>query len=520
MPRRALGAAVTLLIASLTLAACGGGGASGPNGPAATLVIVGPIIGLEGSGFVLQNNVGSDLVILPGQPEFVFTGISEGSSYNVTIKTQPTVPSQTCAVSNGTGVARDVVRTVSVSCTTNSFALRGSVGGVTGTGLTLLLNGGGALSIAPGAATFAFPPLPSGTHYTVTLGTQPPGQTCSINGGSGVVGAADVTNVVVTCGAVGFTIGGTISGLGSTGLTLRLNGGTPLPIAPVGGVGSFAFPNALQPGDNYSITVVGQPVGPRQTCVLNRAKGRVGVGNITDVLVRCFPNGSLDSYTGTYAVVLNGRRNYLTLWLDGTFSLATRLDDVSCANNGNGVEYGTYRRATSGAFSIWIAVVDGNGGCGFWGEQPNPTPGAGYEGTMVRTGNQLTLTSVSQGSFVLDAVESVPATLVGAFTRADGVDGSFIVFESDGTYLYQEAQRGSGSISTPVGYERGCYVVSGSNFTTSLAASCLPNTLPALDLNGTAGFSASSGAPIPFTITSATAITIGGVQYIRILPAG
>ena len=35
--------------------------------------------------------------------------------------------------------------------------------------MRLSLNGGGPLSIAVGAPTFAFPPLLSGTHYTVTV---------------------------------------------------------------------------------------------------------------------------------------------------------------------------------------------------------------------------------------------------------------------------------------------------------------------------------------------------------------
>jgi hypothetical protein len=238
--------------------------------------------------------------------------------------------------------------------------------------------------------------------------------------------------------------------------------------------------------------------------------------------VRCYANGLLDSYTGTYALVQNGRRNYFTLWFDGTYSLATRTDDVTCTNNGNGVEYGVYKRATDGTFTILVALVDNNGTCGVWSGTPGPVPqpGAGFEGTMVRTGNTLTLTSPSEGSFTLQAVESVPTSLVGSFTRADGVDGSFVVFESDGTYLYQEAQQGGGTNFTPVGYERGCYTVNGAAFTTSLAAACQPNGFPALDGNGTAGFSGSNGAAIPFTITSATTVTIGGVQYNRILPAG
>ena len=516
---RTNGSLVTYLLACLPLAACGGAGSSGPP---PTAVIFGSITGLEGSGLVLQNNGGSDLEIPTGGKTFLFSELSEGATYRVTIKTQPTVPTQVCTVSNGSGVAFEMVTTVSVACTTTPFAVRGSITGLTGTGLTVLLNGGGEQSIAAGATTFAFPPMLSGAHYAVTLGAQPSGQTCVVNNGIGVVGAADVTSIVIGCGAVGFTVGGPVSGLGADGLTLRLNGGTPLAIAAVGGNGSFAFPTTLQTGNDYSVTVASVPTAPRKSCVLGNAKGRVGASSVTDVGVRCYSNGLLDSYTGTYALLQNGRRNYFTLWFDGTYSLATRSDDVSCTNNGNGVEYGVYKRATDGTFSILVALVDNNGTCGVWSGTPGPIPqpGAGFEGTMVRTGNTLTLTSPSDGSFTLNAVESVATSLVGSFTRADGVDGSFIVFESDGTYLYQEAQQGGGTNFTPVGYERGCYTVNGAAFTTSLAAACRPNGFPALDGNGTAGFSGSNGAAIPFAITSATTVTIGGVQYNRILPAG
>jgi len=509
--------AVPLMVSVTWLAACGGGSSSGP---AASLVITGSITGLEGSGLVLQNNGGGDLEVPGGAPGFVFSGIREGSSYRVTIKTQPATPTQACTISNESGVATDAVHNLAIACTTASFAVRGGVTGLTASGLRVMLNGDGAQSIAAGATTFAFPPIPSGTRYALTLGTQPFGQTCAVNNGNGVVGAADVTSAVIACGAEGFTIGGNLSGLGADGLSLRLNGGASLAIAAVGGNGSFAFPTVLQTGNDYSVTIASVPLGPQKSCVLGRAKGRVGTGNVTDVMVRCFANGGLDSYTGTYAVFLNGRRNYLTLWFDGAFSLATRIDDVTCTNSGNGVEYGVYKRATNGSFSILVATTDGNGLCGFWEGGGNPEPGKGYEGTMVRNGNSLALTSTSDGSFALEAVESVPTSLVGSFTRADGVDGSFIVFESDGTYLYQEAQQGGGTRFSPAGYERGCYTVNGAAFTAALGAACQPDGFPALDLNGPAGFSGGNGAAIPFTITSPTTATIGGMQYNRILPAG
>lgn len=515
----------TTLIAASTLlcglSACSSSatdGTVGGNPRGQNLVIEGSISGLLGSGLVLQNNGASDLAVSFPAGNFLFTGIAENSSYNITIKSQPAAPSQSCVLSNGSGTLKfDPIRNVVIACTTLTFVIRGGVTNLTGNGLTVLLNGGGALPIAPSTNVFTFPAVASGTRFDVTIGTQPSGQTCTMSGGSGIVGAADVTTVAVNCSGAGITIGGTTIGFQGNGFTLRLNGGAPFSIAS--GALSFTFPTVVQTGTDFSIAIASQLGGPLKTCLLANGRGRIGTANVSDVLLWCHANGLLDSYTGTYAVTLNGRRNYVTLWFDGTYSAAYRIDDIGCTNNGNGVEYGVYKRATSGVFNIQFAF-DETGVCGLWFGGGTPGPGGGFEGTMMRNGNTLTLVAKAGETLTLEAVESIPTSLVGSFTRADGLDGSFIVFESDGTYLYQETQKSGGTNPFPRGVERGCYTVAGSNFTTSVAASCRPNTFPALDQNGIGGFSGRNGAPIPFVITSPFTITIGGVSYDRIVPAG
>ena len=495
------------------LSACSGAAALNDNGTerGANLVIYGDISGLLGSGLVLQNNGAGDLAVSAPANSFLFEGIREKSDYAVTVKTQPTAPWQTCTVSAGTGrIVFDAIRNVAIACVTQSFAVRGTVSGLTTSGLTLRLNAESPLPITTGATSFAFPAIASGTRYTVSVGTQPAGQTCSVNG-SGTVGGTDVTNVAVTCSSqAGLTIGGTVVGLAGTGLALSLNGGAPLAI-PSGST-AFTFPNTLPSGTTFSVTVVGTPRSPTTSCMLRRGSGRVVTANVSDVFLWCHSNGSLDSYTGTYVLTLNGRRNYLTLWLDGTFSLALHTDEAGCPNNGNGYEYGVYKRATNGSFFVHIAADD-NGQCGIWFGGSTPGSGGGFVGTMGRNGNSLTLAG-PDGSFVLEAAPSVSTTLVGAFSRADGQDGSFVVFEADGTYLYQDVQ------ANPGGHERGCYLVAGATFTTSLAATCRPNGFPARDQNPATGFSARNGAPIPFAIASPTTITIDGVSFVRMMPGG
>src|SRR5207247_2486425 len=81
-----------------------------------------------------------------------------------------------------------------------TYPIGGTVSGLSGT-VVLQDNGGDALSVsASGAFTFGTG-LTSGSAYSVTVKTNPAGQTCSVANGSGTVGSAGVTNVAVTCTA-------------------------------------------------------------------------------------------------------------------------------------------------------------------------------------------------------------------------------------------------------------------------------------------------------------------------------
>ena len=292
------------------LAACSGGGDGGTE-PPPTYTVGGILVGLAGSGLVLQNNGANDLPVAAGASNFSFPGsVNAGSQYNVTVKTQPTGPSQTCATSNASGSVTGNVQ-VAVSCTTSSFAVGGAVSGLTGTGLTLQLNGGAPLAIAAGSGGFAFQSVPSGTSYTVTVGTQPanPAQTCTVTNGTGTVGSANVTNVTVACVTVSFTIGGAIAGLTGTGLVLQNNGGNDLTV-PAGAT-SFMFATGVSSGAGYNVTVKTQPTGPSQTCTVANGTGTANA-NVTDVVVNCVTNaytigGTVGGLTGAgLSLLLNG----------------------------------------------------------------------------------------------------------------------------------------------------------------------------------------------------------------------
>lgn len=260
----------------------------------ATYTVGGTITGtLSGSGTVLRNNGGDSITLLPGATTFTFpTRLPQGATYNVTVFTQPTNPSQVCTVTSGSGtVGAANVTTVGVACSAQStYTIGGTISGtLSGSGTVLRNNGGDSITIPPGATSFTFPTaLPQGATYNITVFTQPtgPSQVCTISSGSGTVGTSNVTTVGLTCAAqTTYTIGGTISNLSGSGMVLRNNGGNNVTIPP--GATSFTFSTALPQGATYNITVLTQPTSPSQVGTVFNGSGTVGTSNVTSPSVNC-----------------------------------------------------------------------------------------------------------------------------------------------------------------------------------------------------------------------------------------
>jgi hypothetical protein len=103
-----------------------------------------------------------------------------------------------------------------------SYTVGGTASGLAASGLVLLDNGGNALSVAANATSFTFSTeLTSGSAYTVTIQSQPTGETCSVTNATGTV-TADVTSVSVNCSS-------TVSGGGSNVVPMTVGNG------PLGG---------------------------------------------------------------------------------------------------------------------------------------------------------------------------------------------------------------------------------------------------------------------------------------------
>jgi len=293
-----------------------------------SFTVGGTVSGLTGTGLVLLNNGVPLPAIAPGATSYTLPApVPSGTGYAITVGTQPSTPSQTCTVANGTGtVGAANVTNVNVTCATRSFTVGGTVSGLAGTGL-VLRTGTQSLSISANGP-FTFPtPIASGGSYSVTVTTQPSGptQTCTVANGSGTVGAANVTNVAVSCTTSSFTVGGTLSGLLGTGLVLH-NGSEDLPVAANG---SFTFSTPIASGAGYAVSVTTQPSGPTQSCTVTNGSGTIGAGNVTNVSVTCSTSsftvgGTVTGLTGTGLVLRNGTES-LTILADGPFTFATPI---------------------------------------------------------------------------------------------------------------------------------------------------------------------------------------------------
>ncbi|MBV8618853.1 MAG: hypothetical protein JOY84_08330 [Curvibacter sp.] len=134
--------------------------------------------------------------------------------------------------------------------------------------------------------SFTFPTtLAAGASYSVTVLTQPTGQTCTVSNGSGTINTQgnSVTNVAVSCTST-VTLGGTLSGLPTSTLVTLLNqsGSTTTTLTTNG---PFTLQGSWNVGASYSIVVSQQPSG--HTCVVTNGSGVVSASGNTAINVSC-----------------------------------------------------------------------------------------------------------------------------------------------------------------------------------------------------------------------------------------
>ncbi|HEY6924206.1 MAG TPA: beta-propeller fold lactonase family protein [Steroidobacteraceae bacterium] len=128
-----------------------------------------------------------------------------------------------------------------------------------------------------------------------------------------------------------YSIGGTVSGLGGTGLVLQDNGGDNL---NVNNSGAFTFATKVNSGGTYAVTVAIPPSG--QTCAVANGRG-TATANVTTVVVSCTSvaaptvtvGGTVSGLTGGGLVLQDNNGDDLPVVSNGSFVFGTALGSTA-----------------------------------------------------------------------------------------------------------------------------------------------------------------------------------------------
>ena len=310
--------------------------------------IGGTLTGLDSGESVTLINNGNlkSALVLTAYGSFSFlTPVAYGSSYNVTVETQPN--GEICSVNygQGAGVSKNIT-TVKVVCNNSTYTIGGTVRGLTsGENVTLINNGdtkNPAIESANGSFTFSAT-VAFGGSYNVTVETNPVNEICTVGNASGSSVDQDITTVTVTCSAATYTVGGTVTGLTAGESVILVNNNDNKGESTVSQDGGFTFSTPIAYQSGYDVTVLTQPVD--ETCSVTNGSGSSVNANVTNVGVTC----STNIYTVTV--------NVSGLATGQEFKLLNNNDQSDQINVDSNTTY-TFKRKIPANGSFYITLVD------------------------------------------------------------------------------------------------------------------------------------------------------------------
>ncbi len=164
--------------------------------------IGGTVTGLNGGVSINLNGIENASLNGNGTYNF-FNQLINGSTYLVTLNTQPTSPNQTCVLANASGTVTGTdITNVDITCTTNTYFIGGTVTGLINDNGMVLQNNLGNDLVLCNQTTFVFSaPLADQSPYDVTILTPSnnPVQNCNVVNGTSTLAGDDVTNVEIVC---------------------------------------------------------------------------------------------------------------------------------------------------------------------------------------------------------------------------------------------------------------------------------------------------------------------------------
>ncbi len=314
-----------MLALVLAVSGCAGGDPPG-DPPGQTYTLSATIDGLNVNGLVLVIN-GTEINVPAGTTTIVLpTLLPAGGRYSVTVVTQPM--GHTCSVAGGSGTIGSAnVANMVVTCSDQAYALGGSISGLGNNSGLVLANGADTLTVSPGVSSFVMPtPVAYTSSYDVVVQNQPAGLACSVSNGSSTMPAAPVSNISINCTDQPFTLGGTISGLGSNSGLVLING--PDTLTVLAGSTSFTMPTRVSFGSAYSVHVQSSPAG--LTCTASNAAGIMPAANVTNVLIACSDQsyslgGSISGLISSGLVLANGTDTLTVGSAAGNFTMPTAV---------------------------------------------------------------------------------------------------------------------------------------------------------------------------------------------------
>jgi hypothetical protein len=381
-----------------------------------TYTIGGTITGLaKGQALTLADKISSAVTdLLPetgtgSTIKFTFKiRLPAGAQYDATIKSEPSGEKCTVSPTTARGTVSKNVTNIAVTCvSTATYPIGVTVAGLE-SGLSVLLDDTlpdksvDPLTVTKNG-TFTFPTkLASGDRYQVTVGTQPPGEDCTVVGGVGI--AKSGVDIKVDCSTTGtVSIGGTVSGLaGSRTVTLVDNLAFGIQdLLPVNKNGSFAFKIKLAPGSSYNVGIETQPTG--ENCSLTGGTGTVNKTSITNITVTCVA-------AATYSI--GGTISWPASGVTGSVTLATNGESKTVAAGTTSFTFPT-PLATGTVYAITVTAQPTGGTCTVTNDA------GGTVGTKNITDVAVTCTATAPQTYSISGTISWPASgVTGSVTLA------------------------------------------------------------------------------------------------------
>jgi PASTA domain len=374
-------------------------------------------------------------------------------------------PAAGTSVTNGSAVA------LVISTGPQTFTIAGTLIGLGANASVQILNGADTLPISANGS-FTLPTgIVSGGEYSVSVGT-PSGQTCGVQNGSGTVGSANITNVVVYC-----TYNVSVATLNNTYTTVFAQFDLPISNASpaiVDLVGTSIY-NGMGSTDNTVTTDIGGIIVPNQqntepytVTTANAIPSFNGGGGIEGVNGDAAVDVSMTSGTPpAIGIAVLPDANATTASINGNYTLVDISAQLSTGNIygylatitlANGVISGTYIQNMAGT------ITTGNPASGQWSVSHGVLTSVGSgSGAVSADGDLIVLADTNSGDdpYINVAVARgtgvTPATFEGVYNVAEyggtPVTSTFgkaitVFAYGNGSYSITYTKNANGTITT------------------------------------------------------------------------